>query len=342
MDYILFILAFFATIVGVFANLAKGGWSLILTISSILIAATTLYFAAKDLDESNELAGDQKLRIDILNSKSDLTSKNLREAQTSINNLSAKLNEISNSRKILQKQNEVLERDLKSALLKISEMSAPNITYSSLEIWHDCKECKDELLFENSGGTISSIDKIDVKVLGRISVGDRTGGQNNCPFLPLPFASPENYNPWKIDFNATPYFKSFFRNTKIRNGEKIGYIEAAHHMNWIDNLEAEVISDYIINTNRKDITEYSLNQLRHCFSIYTIISINFNYNNSNGLRIEDNIVFSPSIIHGNFYFHEELRYDHDTINVLLSKTTNLSYVSLVKKLSGFMKTRELK
>lgn len=197
-DYILFVLAFLATIVGVISNPAKGSWGVFWTVSSVTIAGLTLLFAAFNFDEVATTANTRPETIVELTQSSAAIGRQLTTAQGSIDVLTLRLEEASRERTALQTVSSGLSIRLTAALSELREMAAPIITFSRPEIWHDCGSCIDEIIFTNMGGTISRVNEFDVRTYGVLSVGTGDYRQDSisCPFTPVPFSSPEGVNHW--------------------------------------------------------------------------------------------------------------------------------------------------
>lgn len=185
MDYILLFLAFVATIAGIFSNPRDsriGVWAAIIV---GVVAFGTLVASAKSIksaSEGREALQSSLSRIEALN---EARGEQLDDARTSLLTVESALSQANRRINGLELQNFKLMERLQVAQDNLAGMAAPDIEVRLPRFSAGCERCEGELELVNVGGSISSVNELDVIAIGRVRLAS-SNEVEGCLFRPTP------------------------------------------------------------------------------------------------------------------------------------------------------------
>lgn len=310
MDYILFILAFLASVVSTFLASAQGKWSTILSIVSILIAGAILIFAAKDHRHAIEVAENREREVAAIRSSMENNEVELEIANERLATAAIERAQASQQLEKLREENAQLQLSAEASQRELQDMRAPSII-ASINSCHYIG-CKVYLRFKNVGGRISMINEFRIEPIGFLLTEDRQYSDiGSCPFndsyFPYKPQTFENIRLFDARFaiDVEPY--SLLYNSgeiaNIENGEIIASINLTYFEERTEALKFAISEEYAIQRKSQGLPPLDDLLIRHCIQLHYGISIFVKYQNSTGSNdFTDHFYFIPELSGGYYRY----------------------------------------
>jgi hypothetical protein len=283
-EYVPLILAFFATIAGIFSNPRGsriGVWSAVLV---GMIALGVLVASTMSMRDALNREGALQASLARIQALSEERREQLIDARASLSRLERELSEANSQIRGLNSRNVELMERLRDAQDDLTSMAAPRLQVRYPRFFREnCEHCEGTLALVNTGGTISSVNDLDVIAIGWMGL-DNPETREGCLFRSTPHfgGDPEVFQR-HFDLRFGLRYSHQGEND-VASGETAATVDVGVLLQRLNALLLEVSDEHLKNQQGLPDHRSTAPSLRACMRTSAQISIRIVYSSANGAQ----------------------------------------------------------
>lgn len=282
-DYIPLVLAFLATIAGIFSDPGGSRIGVWAAVCVGLVAFGVLIASSMSLKNALDKEADLRSSLVRIQAQSDERKTQLSAAQAALARVEQELATANSQIRGLDARNAQLTERLQDAQEDLTSMKAPELRVLRPSIPANCTQCEGLLELVNSGGTVSSVNDFNVIALGRMRLNS-PAERDGCLFKATPLfgGDPDNFERrFDLRFGLRYAHQG---EEDVATGETVASVDLGKFVQRLNALLIDVSAAHLEEQTGLPDHRADARSLRACMNVSAFLSMRIVYSAANGAQ----------------------------------------------------------